>query len=1120
MSFRPRAIHQFHPGSAFGDGVTNGMLFTRGLLRELGFASEIYCEHVAPELAAELNPMERYEDSPDKVLLVHHSLGHDHENWLKGLRSRLALVYHNITPAEFFQPGSTLRHYCELGRRQLRDWRPLFAGAVGDSPYNTRELLEAGYEDARTLPLLLDLDALRAARWDAALAERLSNAFNMVFVGRIADNKCQHDLIVIFDHLRRMLDRPARLLLVGGVTAPDYAARLERLCAERGLAGSVEITGKVSEAELHAIYRTADVFVCMSEHEGFGMPLIEAMVHDVPVVAHDSSNVGETLGGSGLLVGEKEHRAIAAAIKVLADEPELRRRLVRSQRRNLQRFERPLLTAQLVDFLRDIGVTVDAPARAGNPAEHVWRMEGPFDTSYSLAIVNRELARALEGQGVTVALRPLDGPGEYEPDPAFLASDSQVRRMWDRTARGGDVEVVMRNLYPPRVDGMRAPTRVLANYAWEETGFPSEYVDAFNRTLNLITVTSDYVAKILADNGVRVPVAVVGNGVDHLLSVTPQPFGGSLGPDGFRFLHISSCFPRKGVDALLAAWVEAFSGDDPVTLVIKTFPNPHNDIERQLADLRERHPDHAPIILINEDIPEAKLADLYLRCDAFVAPSRAEGFGLPLAEAILFERPVITTAFGGQTDFCHPDTAWLVDFAFAYARTHLGVFDSAWAEPVVADLARNLRSVFETPASERQRRVQTAKARLLSNLRWDAVARRTVDAIAALDERAAPADLPKVAWVTTWNTRCGIAAYAKALATEIPISRLAVLANHADDRLVPDEENVTRCWTAGWDDPLDELFKRVVDSGVEAAVIQFNFGFFDIHAFGRLVRRLEAEGIDVFVYFHSTADVAKPERTISLSQIAEGLKSARRLFVHGVADLNRLKKIGLIDNVALFPHGVARGTGRPAAGTAGKVVASFGYMLPHKGLRQLVEAFFAMRERDPELGLLMLNALYPVPESEAECAEIKRLLTGSRHAAAVTLVTDYLTDREASERLAGADVVVFPYQSTQESSSAAVRFGLASGRPVVCTPLSIFDDVAGVVHRLPGTEPADIAVGLSELLADEQRLRALRERQQQWLAAHDWPLVSRRLWNTIRHFADLRRAGREGVDNLKLGAAV
>lgn len=1121
MTFRPRAIHQFHPGSAFGDGVTNGMLFARTLLRELGFASEIYCADVAPELAAELRPMERFEDSPDQVLFLHHSLGHDHEAWVNGLRSRLALVYHNITPAEFFPPGSTLRHYAELGRRQLKEWRPRFAGAIGDSPYNTRELLEAGYAGARTLPLLLDLDRLRAAPWDAALAARLAGAFNMVFVGRIADNKCQHDLIAIFNHLRRMLDRPARLLLVGGVTAPDYAARLERMCADRGLAGSVEMAGKVSEAELHGIYRAADVFVCMSEHEGFGMPLIEAMVHDVPVLAHDSSNVGETLGESGLLFRDKNHRAIAATIKVLAEEPELRRRIVRSQRRNLHRFERPLLMGRLVAFLRAIGVNVDqAPAETA-PASAYWRMEGPFDSSYSLAIVNRELARSLERQGMEMALHALDGPGGYSPDPAFLASDPEARRMWERAARGGDAEVVMRNLYPPRVEAMRGQTRVLANYAWEETGFPGEYVAAFNRTLNLITVTSHYVAKILADNGVRVPVAVVGNGVDHLMSVKPKRFRGSLGPDGFRFLHISSCFPRKGVDALLAAWGEAFSADDKATLVIKTFPNPHNDIERQLADLRVRHPGHAPVVLVNEDIPEAELADLYLRCDAFVAPSRAEGFGLPLAEAILFERPVVTTAFGGQTDFCDADTAWLVDFDFAYARTHLGVFDSAWAEPVVADLVRNLRAVFEAPADERQRRVRAAKARLLSSLGWETVARRTVAAVAALDERPAPTDLPRVALVTTWNTRCGIAAYAKALATDIPASRLLVMANRTDERIAADEDNVERCWTSGWDDPLDRLYDSIKAARVDAAVIQFNFGFFDIHAFGRLIRRLAADGVEVFVFFHSTADVVKPERRISLADIGDSLKDARRLFVHGIADLNRLKSVGLIDNVALFPHGVARSETRPAPGSGGKMIASFGYMLPHKGLRQLVEAFFLMREQDPDLRLLMLNALYPVPESQAECAEVERLIAASPHREAVELIVDYLPERRAQELLAGAGVVVFPYQSTQESSSAAVRFGLASGRPVACTPLPIFDDVAGVVHRLPGIRPREIADGLAGLLADDPHRQALAARQADWLAAHDWPVVSRRLWNTIRHFTDMRRAGAAArSEPLELGAAI
>lgn len=139
------------------------------------------------------------------------------------------------------------------------------------------------------------------------------------------------------------------------------------------------------------------------------------------------------------------------------------------------------------------------------------------------------------------------------------------------------------------------------------------------RKLDLITVVSSMVKKILCDNGVTTPIVVVGNGVDHLVDVEPStrmPLG-----KGFRFLHISSCFPRKGVDLLLKAWGQAFRKRDDVSLIIKTFPNPHNDIERQLAAYQSTDPDYPDVVLINEDLPfDSAVAALYRNCHAFVAP--------------------------------------------------------------------------------------------------------------------------------------------------------------------------------------------------------------------------------------------------------------------------------------------------------------------------------------------------------------------------------------------------------------------------------------------------------------------------------------------------------------------
>ena len=717
--------------------------------------------------------------------------------------------------------------------------------------------------------------------------------------------------------------------------------------------------------------------------------------------------------------------------------------------------------------------------------------------------MNREFARALRRKGLDVSLHDTDGPGDKAPDAAFLANDAECREMWQRGTADKTANILLRDLYPPRVSHMRAPANGLSNYAWEESGFPREYAGQFNRTLTHITVLSHYVKKVLLDNGVRVPVSVSGAGIDHLLEVQPAESGRKLGPDGFRFLHISSCFPRKGADVMLESFGRAFTRAEKVSLVIKTFPNIHNDITGQLRRFQERFPDAPPVILINEDISEAEVAEIYARCDALVAPSRGEGFGLPIAEAMLFGKPVITTGFGGQMDFCTPENAWLVDYHFAYAQTHLGQFNSAWAEPDPDDLARQMRAVYEATPEERSRRAAAGRTGLLDNFRWAHVAERNLQAIAALDARPALQDLPKVGWVTTWNVRCGIAAYARALSQAIPAGQMMVLANQTDERNSADEENVARCWLSGGEDTLEDLYQKIRAHGLSVVVVQFNFGFFDLDSLGRLIIRLKQDGVGVHIFFHATSESMFLGRALNLSRIAAQLALADRLYVHGIDDLNRMKLLGLIDNVILFPHGVPIPPGghliaAPREAGNARLISSFGYMLPQKGFVQLIGAFDILRRTHPDLRLEMLNASYPAAESALEMQRCRNAIDASGHGDAISLISDFLPDKEVHARLREADLIVFPYQDTGESSSAAVRFGLASGRPVACTPLAIFQDVATVTFQLPGGTPAEMAEGIGALLGDTEKLQKIGQIQSAWLADHDWQVVSTRLWNIIR----------------------
>lgn len=1124
MAYAPRAIHQFHGGSAAGDAITNGLLYTRGLLRDLGFKSEIYCQDVAPEFAQEIHAAPSFPDSEDTLLIVHFSWAIRFFDWLLKLKCRKILVYHNITPPEFFDEGQDFERFSIESRRQLAALQPAIAATLTNSAYSARELTLLGFRPIEIVPLLFDPAEWSSAPYDAELARKLKQDenFNILFVGRIVANKRQEDLLHVVSRLKSTLQRPVRLLLPGGIGAgPGYGQRLNSLCEELGIQECVNFTGKVSDAQLLALYRGADVFLSLSQHEGFCVPLVEAMAFDLPVVAYASSAIPETVGNGGLLLEDNGPDIVAATLTTLDDEPELRRRLILAGRRNLDRFERSTTVRRLTDFLHEtLHIQAAAPKSAlSDTRQPQWRIEGPFDSSYSLAVVNRSLAQALDRQEVDVGLHSTEGPGDFVPNDAFLAANPEVAALWQRSRSMNRPDVVLRNLYPPRVSDIDAPTRVLASWGWEESGLPVEWIAHFNQ-LNLITTVSRYVAKLLVDNGVRVPVAVVGNGAEHLGRTFNPPPRGLPGDGRFRFLHVSSAFPRKGVDVLLEAWGQAFSAADNVTLLLKTFPNPHNNVAEQLKLFSQRYPDHAEIVVLDEDVGDDEIARLYRDSQALVAPSRGEGFGLPLAEAMLVDLPVIVTAHGGALDFCSDQTAWMVDFRYRYSETQFGLFNSVWAEPIVEDLARAMREVHESSPSQRAERTNRARRLVEAVFNWPAVAQRTRTAVARLDHRPAIASLPKVALVTTWNMRCGIASYARHQVCAFPIGAVQVLASHCTELLEPDEPFVQRCWSQGWEDDLDDLYRAIRTTGAKIVVVQFNFGFFDIEAFGRLLDRLFNDGIACHVALHSTLDVNKPERHISLGQISASLARTAGLLVHSVADLNNLKRFGLIDNVAITRHGVVRPDDVPIEiaqrnlGVAGKrVVACFGYLLPDKGFSVLIQAFLRLRTRHPDLHLLLINSLYPVPISQQEEAVCRALIDAHPEKESVTLHTDYLPEESAHRLLQAANLIVFPYQQTQESSSGAVRFGLAARRPVACTPLPIFDDVGTVVHRLPGRSVDDLERGIEELLADSGKLTAHSQRQEAWLAEHDWKVASRRFWNTLRAtpILDLVADDRESV---------
>lgn len=1102
-------IHQFHPSVAYGDAVSNSILELKKILNELGYDSEIFVQHIHPRIR-NIKKISEYSSysSPETILILHHSLAYDQDifNYFKALPDKKILIYHNITPSDFFKNvNDTYEYYSKLGRNQLREFKEIVKIALGDSRYNEEELQKSGFEKTDILPVPISFDKFDIPGNSEIIQKYSDDWVNILTVARICPNKKIEDIIRTFYYYKKAINPKSRLFLVGSTEGMDnYYSQLKDL-VEKLQITDVFFTGHLTFEELVSYYRISHIFITLSEHEGFCVPLLESMYFGIPIVAYNSTAIPHTLGNSGILINNKDPLKTAELMNLLINEPTLRKKIVQTQKKRLQMFDRQRIKEKISSILVSV-------IQNQQKNDLLYQIEGPFDSSYSLALINREMARALNTlHPDKVALYSTEGPGDYEPDATFLAQNPEVDKLWKKSKRGYRPYVVTRNLYPPRVSGMTGSLNILNDYGWEESAFPEKYVLDFNRSLNGITVMSGYVKKVLIDNGVCVPIKAIGVGVDHVCKITPKQIRKNFGTK-FKFLHISSGFPRKSIDILLEAYSDAFSHKDNVNLIIKTFPNIHNTVEKQIQEIQLKNPDCAEITLINEDLDYEFLIDLYRQSNALVAPSRGEGFGLPIAEAMIFGVPVITTGFGGQCDFCNEGNAWLINYTFKRAETHMQLDDSVWVEPDVHHLSKIMREFVDQPEYIITEKTENAKKAIHEHYTWISCAKRLDSFVDNLKTHRIPETKQiRLGWISSWNTKCGIATYSQYLLQHLDKKQfsLSIFGSTKDclNSTGSDDLKVIRCWKDCNYEDLSQLMNEIKKNKIEHLVIQFNFSFFNLRSFSHMIDLLHNNKIKIYIFLHSTKDVDLPDFKVSIQAIAQSLKNVERIFVHSISDLNELKKYDLIHNVILFPHGVVdnppynQSEIKEQLGLSGRIIiSSYGFLLRHKGIIELIMAFKKITEKIPHIHLFLINSLYPDEDSVKLRDECRNLITRLNLVHQVTMITDYLTDDECQYLLGCSDIIVFPYQKTQESSSAAIRAGLSARRPVVCTNLPIFEDVSKIVHFLPGTEPDDIAQGLMDLLDKKDILNSKVDLQNQWIKTHSWISLTRRLENIIKFF--------------------
>lgn len=337
------AIHQLVAGFSLGDSISNEAINLRDLFRSLGHDSEIFCdpESVHPELQARVRPLEDAPGTvqPSDIVLLHFSIGSPVNDVFRQLAGKKILRYHNITPADFVEPVNPRT------AQRLREGREALARLAGVadlnlavSRFNASELADAGYAPVDVAPIVQAFEP-GAIPPDPGIVNRFDDGlFNVLYVGRAAPNKGLDDLVRLFAAFQRHVEPRSRLIHVGSQTGMEiYAGAVMHLARQLGLR-HVHFAGSVSESELAAHYTVADLFLCPSEHEGFGIPLLEAMAYDVPVVAYAAGAVPETLDGAGVLFHRKDPALVGELMGEIADNASLRERILRRQNERLAAY--------------------------------------------------------------------------------------------------------------------------------------------------------------------------------------------------------------------------------------------------------------------------------------------------------------------------------------------------------------------------------------------------------------------------------------------------------------------------------------------------------------------------------------------------------------------------------------------------------------------------------------------------------------------------------------------------------------------------------------------------------------------------------------------------------------
>ncbi len=704
------------------------------------------------------------------------------------------------------------------------------------------------------------------------------------------------------------------------------------------------------------------------------------------------------------------------------------------------------------------------------------KVVGPFFTNYSLARVNRGLAAGINSLGTEflASLYVSSEDADFYPSDEELNSKPNLKELFRREDFVADFAIY--NNFPKNAGSplglakLNARIKVV-NVAWEESIYPQLWVDELNEHANGVMVISSFVRDILFNSGVRVPIEVVPCALDADYfdsEVGTLPYSTSK---SFKFVHVSTGKRRKGVDLLIRAYFEKFSSNDDVVLIIKSFPGPDNDIDIIISELKtESSPE---IIHINNpDVPEHVMKNLHKSASAEVYPSRSEGFGLPILEAMYYGKPVIATGYSGYLDFLNEDNGYLVDYSLVPTNeSELVNIGARWAEPDLEDLGQKMRHVFDNyNSAEVELKMRNAVA-TASEYTWSSSASKAINFLRQLEEVVGLKN-KSILVVSPYNDETGIAEYTEKIYSNIYRSfKEFVVSSNIDisNTIHADEDFVVRNWSLNDSEFLD-LVKFVQEKKFDIVHLQYHPGAFTSAAdFNVLLEKLNKLS-RVFVTLHAVRG-----KDFDLIESIPNLKLVE-VFIHNQSDVYHAQNLGLpkVSKLPLYKIQTAPRSKtwlRKKLGISEhiKILATHGLLNTNKGIPEIIQAMDVLK--DNGFHLLCLNAvsqnnIYAGQLLQSCRDEIEKLQLNGH----VRILTEFLDEEVIMLYLEASDYVIFNYSDAGESASAAVNKGLASRNPVLITEIPQFSEFSDECFKLESNSSESIVRGI-EVLSSYPDLR-------------------------------------------------